>query len=116
MQRTVPLLLLALLILVQASLWTGRGGVFHLMSLRKELATQQAANEAARQRNERLTAEVADLKDGLEMVEEKARMELGMVRNGETLVVIAKSPINTPASQAVPVIPPPADPSITEPH
>jgi cell division protein FtsB len=45
-----------------------------------QLDAQQAANEAARERNARLAAEVSDLKEGLEMVEEKARAELGMVR------------------------------------
>jgi cell division protein FtsB len=87
--RAVPLILIGLLILVQASLWLGKGSVPHVMALRTELATQTQANEQARAENARLAAEVADLKDGLEMVEEKARQELGMVKPNELLVVVS---------------------------
>jgi cell division protein FtsB len=87
--RAVPVLLLGLLILVQASLWLGKGSVPHVMALRAELAAQAQANEQARAENARLGAEVADLKDGLEMVEEKARQELGMVKPNELLVVVS---------------------------
>lgn len=87
--RALPLALAALLLLVQAELWFGRGGVPHLMALRHDVAAQQAANEEARARNERLEAEVADLREGLEMVEEKARLELGMIRPDEVLVVLS---------------------------
>jgi cell division protein FtsB len=59
------------------------------MSLRKQLVEQQAANDAARERNARVAAEVNDLKEGLEMVEEKARSELGMVRPDEILVQVS---------------------------
>jgi cell division protein FtsB len=75
--------------MVQAELWLGKGGVPHVMALQSELAAQQAANDVLRARNERTQAEVADLKEGLEMVEEKARRELGMVRPDETLVVVS---------------------------
>jgi cell division protein FtsB len=53
------------------------------------MQAQKAENDAARARNERLLAEVRDLKEGLEMVEEKARFELGMVRPDEILVQIS---------------------------
>jgi cell division protein FtsB len=59
------------------------------MELQREVAAQRAANDQARTRNERLQAEVTDLREGLEMVEEKARMELGMIRPDEMLVVVA---------------------------
>jgi cell division protein FtsB len=86
--KLVTLALLALLALVQSELWFGKGGLPHVMGLRAELAQQLAANDAARARNQRLTAEVADLKEGQEMVEEKARAELGMVKPDEWLVVV----------------------------
>ena len=57
-----------------------------MVQLQSQWQAQQQANEAARQRNERLAAEVNDLKEGLEMVEEKARSELGMVKPDEVLV------------------------------
>jgi cell division protein FtsB len=59
------------------------------MLLDKQLADQRDLNEAARTRNAQMSAEVSDLKEGLEMVEEKARAELGMVRPNEILVQVA---------------------------
>lgn len=87
--RALPLMLLGLLVLVQASLWLGKGSIPHVMLLREELRHQEQANAQARIDNDRLAAEVADLKDGLEMVEEKARQELGMVKANELLVVVS---------------------------
>lgn len=87
--RFITLLLLGLLGLVQAELWFGGGGVPRVMELQSRLKAQDAANELARQRNDQLLAEVRDLKEGLEMVEEKARYELGMVKPDEILVQIA---------------------------
>lgn len=84
--RVVTLALLALLALVHAELWFGKGGVPHVMGLQRQLDSQRATNDAARQRNERMAAEVADLKEGLEMVEEKARAELGMLKPDEVFV------------------------------
>jgi cell division protein FtsB len=55
-------------------------------SLQRQLEAQQARNDALRNRNRAVSAEVADLKEGLEMVEEKARSELGMLRPDEVLV------------------------------
>jgi len=111
--RVLPFVLTALLALVQAELWFGRGGVPHVMSLRSELATQLAANDKARAQNERLSAEVADLKNGLEMVEEKARLELGMVKPDELLVVISSSAGST--GNAAPKPPAPLAPATAAP-
>jgi cell division protein FtsB len=58
------------------------------MGMKSKLAEQKASNEQARARNNQLAAEVSDLKEGLEMVEEKARSELGMVKPDEVLVQI----------------------------
>jgi cell division protein FtsB len=87
--RTLTLALLALLVLVQAELWFGKGGVPRVMELSAKLETQKAANDAARQRNAQMVAEVRDLKEGLEMVEEKARFDLGMVKPDEIYVQLA---------------------------
>jgi cell division protein FtsB len=87
--RLVTLGLAALLLLVHAELWFGKGGVPRMLELRSKLAAQQAANDIARQRNAQLTAEVNDLKEGLEMVEEKARSELGMIKPDEIFVQLA---------------------------
>ena len=84
--RLVTIALAALLVLVHAELWFGKGGAPRMIELRSKLAAQQAVNDAARRRNEQLVAEVGDLKEGLEMVEEKARFELGMVKPDEIFV------------------------------
>jgi len=81
--------LLLLLALVQAELWAGKGGRSYVVQLQSQLQAQQQANDAARLRNQRLAAEVNDLKEGLEMVEEQARSELGMVRPDEILVQLS---------------------------
>lgn len=92
--RFVTLSLLALLALVHAELWFGKGGVPRVLELQSRLDKQQAENEAARGRNGQLEAEVRDLKEGLEMVEEKARYELGMVKPDEVYVHVAPRPKN----------------------
>jgi cell division protein FtsB len=87
--RFVTVVLLALLGLVHAELWFGKGGVPRTVELNGRLQAQKAANVAAHQRNEQLAAEVRDRKEGLEMVEEEARYELGMVKTDEILVQVS---------------------------
>lgn len=87
--KLVTLALLLLLALVQAELWAGKGGRSYVVQLESQLQAQQRANDAARERNQRLAAEVSDLKEGLEMVEEKARSELGMIKPDEILVQLS---------------------------
>lgn len=84
--RIATLILLALLAVVHAELWFGKGGVPRVMTLRTEVAAQEKANAVAQARNQQLAAEVRDLQEGLEMVEEKARTELGMVKPDEIYV------------------------------
>lgn len=84
--RLVPVILLALLAALHAQLWLGRGSVPRVNAMQRQIDVQKAANEQARQVNARLTSEVHDLKEGLDMVEEKARSELGMVKPNEVYV------------------------------
>lgn len=88
--RLVAALLVGLLLVLHAQLWFGRGSIGNVAEMQRKLDEQKAANAQAQQANERLAAEVRDLQEGLEMVEEKARMELGMVKQGEIYVQIAK--------------------------
>ena len=88
--RFVTLLLLALLGLVHAELWFGKGGLPRVVSLSGQVAEQKQKNETARLRNDQLAAEVADLREGLEMVEEKARSELGMIKPDEVFIQVNK--------------------------
>jgi cell division protein FtsB len=75
---------------VQAQLWLGRGSVGDVAHLRQKLEEQKAHNALAQQANEQLAADVRDLQEGLDMVEEKARSELGMDKPNEVLVQIVK--------------------------
>jgi len=87
--RWITLGLLALLVLVQAELWFGKGGVTRMVELQRKLDAQRSTIEQAKRRNEQLAAEVSDLKEGLEMVEEKARFELGMIKPDEIYVQLS---------------------------
>jgi cell division protein FtsB len=90
--RWVTALLVGLLVVVHGQMWFGRGSVTQVQELRNELATQKQANELARQQNEQLVNEVRDLREGLDMVEEKARSELGMVKPNEIFVQVQRKP------------------------
>ncbi|WP_137895945.1 septum formation initiator family protein [Ramlibacter sp. 2FC] len=89
-KRFVPLVLILLLVILHAQLWLGRGSVPNVSELQQKLDLQKAANAEAQRVNEQLASEVRDLKEGLEMVEEKARAELGMVKPNEVFVQVAK--------------------------
>ena len=86
----VPAGLLALLVIFHAQLWTGRGNVQSVAKMTQQLEAQQKKNQRAQLANDRLADEVRDLKEGLEMVEEKARQQLGMVKPNEIYVHLAK--------------------------
>ncbi|GAB4400001.1 MAG: hypothetical protein OHK0048_14530 [Rhodoferax sp.] len=89
--RLIAGLLLVLLLLVQAQLWWGRGSLPQVRQLREALDQQQARNQQTQWANEQLAAEVRDLTEGLEIIEEKARMELGMVAPGEVYVQFSRA-------------------------
>ncbi|PWG63926.1 cell division protein FtsB [Sediminicurvatus halobius] len=82
MRMLAAALLLALLVL-QGRLWFGDGSIPSGWRLSREVAEQQAENAALEERNRALAADVADLKSGLEAVEERARRELGMIGEAE---------------------------------
>ena len=84
--RLVPVILLGLLAAVHAQLWLGRGSLPQVAAMQQQIEEQKAANAQVRQTNERLASGVHDLKEGLDMVEEKARNELGMVKPNEVYV------------------------------
>ena len=89
-RRLIPAALLVLLLVLQGQLWFGRGSVPNVARLNEELAAQKRSNAQAEQANGRMEAEIRDLREGLEMVEEKARSELGMVKPNEIFVQVAK--------------------------
>ena len=89
-RRHVPAVLLVLLLALQAQLWFGRGSIPNVAQLTQELAQQKQSNAQAVLANERLDAEIRDLREGHETVEEKARMELGMVKPNEIFVQLSQ--------------------------
>jgi len=80
---------------IQTPLWFGKGGWLRVWELRQEVQTAQAKNENLRARNAALEAEVRDLKTGHEAVEERARSELGMIKQDEVFYQLVE-----PARQA----------------
>jgi cell division protein FtsB len=84
--RLVTFVLIALLVLIQYPLWYGRGGWLRVHELETQVADQEKKNADLKQRNDRLTGEVQDLQNGTAALEERARYELGMIRDNEVFV------------------------------
>lgn len=84
--RIVPFVLLAILVSIHAQLWSGRGSMPYVKDMKQQITTQKTENETAVRENVRLETEVNDLKQGMDMVEGKARNELGMVKPNEVFV------------------------------
>ncbi|TBU94771.1 cell division protein FtsB [Phytopseudomonas dryadis] len=75
---------------LQYRLWVGEGSLAQVADLQQQIADQEGENERLLERNRILEAEVMELKKGMETVEERARHELGMVKDGETLYQLAE--------------------------
>ena len=91
-QRFIPAVLLLILVVLHGQLWFGPRSIQSVSVLQHRLDEQKTANARAQQAIDQLQNEVADLKNGLATIEEKARMNLGMVKQGEIFVQV------TPAS------------------
>lgn len=98
--RTVFLLALLAIAWLQAKLWLGEGGVADNRDLQRQIDVQKADNARLAERNRILEAEVRDLKQGMEAVEEHARLDLGMIKNGETFVRVTRPQPGTSAPPA----------------
>ncbi|MDP7592506.1 MAG: cell division protein FtsB [Litorilituus sp.] len=94
--RAFTVLMLVILILLQYRLWFGKNSVPDYFALQEEVTRQQAANEKLKQRNKLLYADTDDLKLGSEAIEERARNELGMIKENETFfrIIPAKEQAN----------------------
>ncbi|CAQ69133.1 Septum formation initiator [Cupriavidus taiwanensis LMG 19424] len=102
--RLISLLLFVLLLAIQYPLWLGKGGWLRVWDLNRQLTEQGARNQTLKLRNAKLEGEVADLQDGTGAIEERARYELGMVREGEVFVQFVAP---APKVSATPPLPPP---------
>ena len=106
--RYLAAALAIIIVVLQYPLWLGRGGWLRVWDLDRQVALQKDQNEKLRRRNGALDAEVRDLKQGFEAVEERARYELGMVRPDEVFFqIIPPTVAGTPTIGAsVPASPP----------
>ena len=89
--RLILICLAALLLLIQYPLWLGKGGWLRVWELDQQVAAAQKKNDELKARNAKLSSEVSDLRDGTEAVEERARYELGMIKDSEIFVQILES-------------------------
>ncbi|BEU02484.1 cell division protein FtsB [Agarivorans sp. OAG1] len=89
--RSFKILLILIVLLLQYQLWFGKNSLNDYFALREEVTKHDLANQELAQRNSVLVAEIADLRSGLDAVEEHARNELGMIKQGETFYRIIPS-------------------------
>ena len=90
--RIVIALLLVVLLLLQFKLWLGEGGYRDIHSLEQRVEQQEAENQALLERNRALQAEVEDLRERMDAVEERARSELGLIGKGEEFYQVVPLP------------------------
>jgi cell division protein FtsB len=88
--RLITLALAALLLLIQYPLWLGKGGWLSVHELEDQVAASRTRAESLKARNAKLESEVRDLKDGTGAVEERARYELGMLKQNEIFVQVLR--------------------------
>jgi cell division protein FtsB len=81
-------ILLAIIVLLQYPLWFGKGGWLRARDMERQLQAQREVNQKLESRNAALDAEVHDLKTGYEAIEERARFELGLIKDGEVFVQV----------------------------
>lgn len=95
--RLITVVLAALLLLIQYPLWLGKGGWLRVWDLDGQVKAAQQKNDELRARNAKLASEVRDLGEGRAAVEERARYELGMIKQGEIYVQILEPSARIPA-------------------
>ena len=96
--RWLIVILVVLLAGLQWRLWVGEGSLAHRAELNRQLQQQEADNRTLRQRNQQIATDVESLKTNLDAIEEKARADLGMIKQGETFyLVIDKNKQSRPA-------------------
>lgn len=92
-------------LVLQVSLWFGEGGILDVHRLKRAVAEQQAENLKLNQRNQVLEAEVNNLKTGREAIEERARLDLGLIRDDETFYLVTGKALSGSASSTRPATP-----------
>jgi cell division protein FtsB len=100
--RLILSCLTALLLLIQYPLWLGKGGWLRVWDLEKQVSAAEKKNEELKARNAKLNSEVQDLKEGTGAVEERARYELGMIKENEIFIQVLQPDVKqlAPSSNA----------------
>jgi cell division protein FtsB len=106
--RLIMICLAALLVAIQYPLWLGKGGWLRVSELDNQVAAAQKKNDELKARNAKLNSEVQDLREGTEAVEERARYELGMIKDNEIFIQVLEQ--NGKASSAPAGAPVPSSP------
>ncbi len=88
--KSIAAVLIVLLLNLQYRLWAGEGSFAHVNGLGEKAEHARAVNVVKEQRNEVLKAEIRDLKNGHDSIEEKARVELGFIKKGETFFMLVE--------------------------
>jgi cell division protein FtsB len=112
--KALTLIFVILIALLQYPLWLGKGSWLRVWNVNRQIAEQKEQNKSFKQRNETLNAEVRDLKQANAAIEERARSELGMIKDDEVFYQVIDQPIPTLPANAIPANPIAATPS-TEP-
>ncbi|MDI1308559.1 MAG: cell division protein FtsB [Methylotenera sp.] len=99
--KALTLIFVILIALLQYPLWLGKGSWLRVWDLSRQLATQQEKNSALKARNETLDAEVRDLKSGSAAIEERARSELGMIKQDEVFYQVLDNSAHAQSVQPI---------------
>lgn len=108
--RWLTIGLAALIVLLQYPLWLGKGGWLKVWDVDRQVQQQKEASRKLEVRNGGLDAEVRDLKQGYDAIEERARFELGMIKGDEVFVQLPERAPERPA-EAAPEVPPAKKPA-----
>ena len=102
--KALTLIFVILIALLQYPLWLGKGSWLRVWNVNQQISQQKEKNIAAKQRNETLNAEVRDLKQGTAAIEERARTELGMIKQDEVFYQVIDQPLPLRPANQVPAV------------
>lgn len=100
--KALTLIFVMLIALLQYPLWLGKGSWLRVWNVNQQISSQKEKNKALKQRNETLSAEVRDLKQGNAAIEERARNELGMIKEDEVFYQVINQPLPTAQPSQLP--------------
>jgi cell division protein FtsB len=103
--KAITLIFVVLIALLQYPLWLGKGSWLRVWNVNQQISEQKQKNASHKQRNATLNAEVRDLKQGNAAIEERARTELGMIKEDEVFYQVIDQPLPTQPANSMPATP-----------